>query len=176
VQIRVKILKEYTVLRRGDGMKRSKIILQSIILLSFLMILPGCGWLRTVKGWFSKVTGGARATDIVTISAEQLKAKMTKSLGLYVINVLSADHYRDCHIKGSLHASLDELKEAAAIWEKDQKIVVYCASYKCGASRKAYQILKKMGFTRVEAYEGGMKEWRKKGYPTVGVCEADYLR
>ena len=113
--------------------------------------------------------------EVRIITAEQMQERMADPAVL-VINVLSEETYNDCHIRGSLNVPLKDLKQAAGKWRKEQAFVLYCASYQCEASREAFLILKELGFTHIEAYEGGMKEWRQKGLPHVGVCEADYLQ
>jgi len=92
-----------------------------------------------------------------------------------VINVLSKEAFDDCRIKGSINVPLDELGEYAQNRDKDQKIVVYCASYSCPMSRKAWHLLDGMHFKHIYAYEGGVAEWRQKGYSTEGSCQRDYL-
>ncbi len=92
-----------------------------------------------------------------------------------VINVLSKDSFEECCIKGSVSVPLDELGEYAKNIDQDQKIVVYCASYACPLSRKAWHLLHSMNFKNVYAYEGGIAEWRKKGFATEGDCQAPYL-
>lgn len=114
-------------------------------------------------------------SDVATITAEALKQRMAAELQLLVINVLSADAYDDCHINDSTNVPVDQLEEVSQDWEKDQALVVYCAHLECHASRKAYEKLVSLGFTNVQAYEGGTKEWKEKGYPTQGPCKADYL-
>jgi len=106
---------------------------------------------------------------IKTISAEQLLQKMKDDHSLLVINVLSQEYYMKCHIKDSINIPLDQLQGTAQeSWDANDEIVVYCANNECPASRNAYNILKKLGFTRIMAYEGGIAEWSKKEYPTVG--------
>ncbi len=92
-----------------------------------------------------------------------------------VVNVLSKDTFDDCRIKGSINVPFDDLGEYAQNIDQNQKIVVYCASYSCPVSRKAWHLLHDMHFKRVYAYEGGIAEWRQKGFPTEGECLMDYL-
>lgn len=94
---------------------------------------------------------------------------------LLVINVLPKDAYNDCHIEGSISVPFDYLAQFVSDFDKDQPIVVYCASYICSASRKAWKLLNQMGFTDVSAYEGGTAEWFQKGLPAQGACQADYI-
>jgi len=117
----------------------------------------------------------AKYKGIKTITAEELRHEMATSMGLHVINVLSRESYEDCRIKGSLHVDLKDIEKASEAWSKDSHIVVYCANYQCNASKEAYLILEKKGFTNVAAYEGGVQEWHEKKYPTRGPCKAAFL-
>ena len=117
----------------------------------------------------------SKKLHIAEVTAEDLKRHMEAGGDLMVINVLDKKYFDDCHIKGSMSVPLDDLKSQAASWDKNKKIVVYCASYQCSASREAFKLLDEMGFTNIAAYEGGMKEWHEKGYPTQGACQMDYL-
>ncbi len=83
--------------------------------------------------------------------------------------------YADCHIKGSINVPYDNLVEYTKDLPKDTEIVVYCASYVCPMSRRAYTLLKDQGFTNIRAYEGGAAEWHKLGYPTEGPAKMIYL-
>lgn len=94
----------------------------------------------------------------------------------YLVNVLGSDAYADCHIKGSINVPLDTLEEWAETVDTHIPIVIYCASYACHASYKAYKLLEGLGFHSVQAYEGGTAEWRQLGYPVVGKCVQDYLQ
>ncbi len=93
-----------------------------------------------------------------------------------VINVLSPETYEDCHIAGSINVPYDNLAEYANDLPKDAELVVYCASYMCPMSKRAWHLLKDKGFTNVRAYEGGTSEWYSLGYPTKGVAELKYLK
>lgn len=87
---------------------------------------------------------------------------------LIVINVLPSNSFDDLHIKGSINVPLSMLDDYAKTLDSDQEIVVYCASYACSASKKAWNIITARGFKNVFAYEGGVAEWHQKGYPTQG--------
>jgi len=111
-----------------------------------------------------------------TISAEDLKELIEFSANFTVVNVLEEEYYKDCHIKGSINAPLSQFQAIAQGWDKTRLIIVYCASSGCSASKKGYDALKKMGFQRVKAYEGGMREWKDKEFNTSGECAMDYLK
>ncbi len=92
-----------------------------------------------------------------------------------VINALKNDAFADCHIPKSINIPLDQLKQASEQFDKDAEIIVYCASNECPVSQRAWHLLTNMGFTNVRAYEGGIREWKQKGFPTAGPCKAQYL-
>ena len=92
-----------------------------------------------------------------------------------VLNVLSKESYEDCRINDSENAPLDNLASYVNAFDKEQLIVVYCASYSCPASRNAWKLLNELGFKNLYAYEGGIAEWRELGFPTEGACRAPYL-
>ena len=94
---------------------------------------------------------------------------------LMVVNVLEPEHYKDCHIKGSLNIPFDQLEIFAQQLDKDIELVFYCSNYMCAASTKAAKLFQNKGFKRVWAYEAGMNEWYRRGLPVEGACKASYL-
>lgn len=52
---------------------------------------------------------------------------------------------------------------AAAIADKDQAIVVYCASVTCKNSHEAAAALEKQGYRNVAVYAGGKQDWVEAG-------------
>jgi len=95
---------------------------------------------------------------------------------IIVINVLASHYSDDCHIKGTLAVPLDKLEAFVEPLPRDTQIVVYCAHYQCPKSEEAWRLLKRLGFTNCYAYEGGMREWCQKNYPTEGACQLSYLK
>ncbi len=110
------------------------------------------------------------------ISAQDLKAALEDDDEKpFVINVLPTSLYDDCHIVGSHSAPLKGLVDQAREWNRDRKIIVYCALTQCDAGEKAYILLKSMGFTNILDYKGGIKEWFQLDYPTEGPAESSFL-
>lgn len=126
-----------------------------------------------IKNIYNRQEHNVRA--IKEISAQNLLKRLDEPT-LLIVNVLGKKYYDDAHIKGSINAPLRKLDVIAQSWDREQEIVVYCACKECDASEKAFGILARMGFTRVLAYEGGIREWWKLGYPCEGPCAMDYLR
>lgn len=109
------------------------------------------------------------------INAQELKIKLDTHPDMILINVLNQETYVDCHITGSINIPLSQLLETVASWDKDKEIIVYCAQSGCDSSDQAYNLLQEMGFIHIFLYQGGMKDWFKKGYDCTGTCTMKYL-
>lgn len=94
---------------------------------------------------------------------------------LLVLNILEPELYQDCHIAGSINVPLDELETYVRDLDLNRELVVYCSNYLCTASAYAAELLQKLGFKQVYAYEAGMAEWHQRGLPTTGPATQRYL-
>lgn len=99
---------------------------------------------------------------------------------LAVVNVLDKKYYEDAHIDTKYSVNIDMndlLSYGDKHWDKQKTaIVVYCANYKCTASRESAKLLVDNGYKNVYAYEGGSAEWKQLGYPLAGSAKAGYLK
>jgi rhodanese-related sulfurtransferase len=107
-----------------------------------------------------------------TITAEELKTKLTNNHPVTIIDVRSSEGYAasTSTIKGALHFKLRKLKSRLSFvplkdLPKDREIVTYCACPKDESSIAAAQILQAAGFKRVRVLQGGWTEWVKAGGP-----------
>jgi rhodanese-related sulfurtransferase len=109
-------------------------------------------------------------TAIATISTADLLQRFTDDVGLHLWNVLTDEYFKGELIPGSRRVPGDRLGEAVrrSTLAKDAAIVVYCAGPHCPASRQAAEKLAALGYTRVEAYEGGVEAWKQAGHGLVG--------
>ena len=112
----------------------------------------------------------APAVDM--ISAEELKAKVTSSQPVTIIDVRSSEGFAasSTTVKGSIHFKVRKLKSRLAYpplkdLPRDREIVTYCACPKDQASIAAAQILQGGGFTRVRVLQGGWQEWLRVNGP-----------
>ncbi len=90
---------------------------------------------------------------------------------LEVIHILDEEHYRDCHIKGSVNVPLSRVEAFARALPKEVEVVVYGTHYSCTLSREAWFLFRQLGFENVKLYEGGIQDWFDKGYPVEGPCK-----
>lgn len=105
-----------------------------------------------------------------TIKAEKLKNKLDSETNFVLVNVLGRESYEAMHIPGSINIPVNELEERASdqLPDKDQEIIVYCASTSCHASDNAAKKLENMGYNNVVDFEAGIAGWQKKEYELEG--------
>ncbi len=100
-----------------------------------------------------------------TISAEELKDKMERGDEFTLVNVLSEKQFRKEHIPNSINIPLGEIGRRQDELDPKEEIIVYCKNFECEASPKAAKKLEKLGFEEIVDYEGGIEDWKRKGYP-----------
>ena len=118
----------------------------------------------------TEARAAVEAAGIKYMSAADLKAGLASGKPPVVVNVLDSESYVEKHIAGSVNIPMDKVGEIAPVVlpDKSARIVTYCGSYKCGASTAAAVELKKLGYTNVYDYKGGMKEWEEMKLPLEG--------
>jgi rhodanese-related sulfurtransferase len=94
------------------------------------------------------------------------RKEMEEENDAVVVNVLPSGSYEEKHIPGSI--SIPDGEHFAAriektVPDKEEKVIVYCASFDCEASLKAAKKLDELGYTNVMDYEGGVKDWEEAG-------------
>jgi rhodanese-related sulfurtransferase len=101
-----------------------------------------------------------------TISVKELNEKLNSDEKFKLIDVLSKDSFDAQHIPKSINIPGSELEERAPkdLPNKDEEIIVYCASKTCQASPNAARKLEEMGYTNVIDFEDGLAGWQDVGY------------
>jgi rhodanese-related sulfurtransferase len=101
------------------------------------------------------------------ITAEELKAKLSKKDPVTIIDVRSANGLDGGNkIKGAFYVKLRRLKYRLDFpplkdVPRDSDVVTYCACPNDEASVRAAQILRESGFKRVQVLKGGWVVWKK---------------
>lgn len=149
-------------------MKKDKVVRQ----VARVLKVPVTVGLNVLAVWMHVAE---KKNNVEKISATELQQLMQRDGDVLVVNVLSPEYFADCHIKGSINVPLLDLQRAVLDWDRNKKVVIYCAHKDCRSSSLACAQLKKMGFVYVYWYEGGVKEWRNLGYPYEGLCKMEYL-
>lgn len=122
---------------------------------------------------FTAIASYAQSTPAIeTITAEELKTKLTGNQPVMIIDVRSSEGFAAATntVKGSIHFKLRKLKSRlhhAPLKDlpKDREIVTYCACPNDESSIAAAQILLASGFKRVRVLQGGWQQWLKARGP-----------
>ncbi len=103
---------------------------------------------------------------IISITAEQLLDKINKKENFTLVDVLLPSSYKKWHIPSAINIQIDEIDEKAPkLLNKNDEIVVYCASFDCQSSTRAAKRLAELGYKNILNYEGGKREWDEKNFP-----------
>lgn len=99
---------------------------------------------------------------------EFMKIYSDKKLKHTLVDVRPESSYNRGHIKGAqslfvAHATYEEIQEVLP--NKDEVVIVYCASVKCKMSHYAATKLMSIGYKKVYDYNGGVYEWLLQGNP-----------
>jgi len=111
-----------------------------------------------------------------TLKAKELKEKLDKDRidnsekkdGVALVNVLSQEEFMKKHIPNSINIPKGQEAQFEQRFDKDKKIVVYCASTDCNASDAVLERLEGMGFSNVKDFVAGTEGWKQAGYTLEG--------
>ena len=134
-----------------------------LLLLSLSSVSGGANYNPTSAGT-SLSQDVASQTSFIT--AEELKAKLSKNEAVTIIDVRSANGIDDNKIKGAVYVKLRRLKYRLAFpplkdVPRNRDVITYCACPNDEASIRAAQVLRESGFTRVHVLKGGWVVWKK---------------
>lgn len=113
------------------------------------------------------------AAEVPFIAMEEVNNRVAAGANdMIVLDVREKEQFDAGHIPGAKHLSRGqlELRVNEAFPDPTVRIVTYCEVGKI--STLAAATLRRMGFTRVLALDGGMKAWREQGFPVEGGPQA----
>jgi rhodanese-related sulfurtransferase len=112
------------------------------------------------------------SSKIEFITAEELKAQITKNQPLTIIDLRSAEGLGsdERKIKGAIHVKLRRLRSRLGFSPlkdapRDRQVVTYCACPSDETGIRAAQVLLEAGFKRVRVLKGGWVAWQKVNGP-----------
>lgn len=110
-------------------------------------------------------TGCAQSTG--TIEAAQFDKLIKEKKGLQLIDVRTAQEFKEGHIKGAINIDYykSDFKQLLAKLDKSKPIAVYCTVG--GRSGAGAKIVQQLGFKEVYDLEGGIVLWQRNGYKLV---------
>ena len=134
------------------------LLVRQVLILAALGLVPGIGqaiYFRDKVSWRSPVP----ASEMVTVT----QARAWGENAIWVDARPDNEFARD-HVPGALPLNEDRwselLPQFLAAWSQEKKVVVYCSSQSCNASREvARRLRNEAQLKNVFVLEGGWEEW-----------------
>src|SRR5262249_51599151 len=96
---------------------------------------------------------------------DQVKARLDRREKLFLVDVREDHEWDKDHLPGAVHLGrgIIERDIEQVLPDSKAEIVLYCG----GGFRSALAAdnLQKMGYSNVFSMDGGIRDWREKGYP-----------
>jgi rhodanese-related sulfurtransferase len=112
---------------------------------------------------FLKIVDDAK-TRVRETNVEEVKKKIDKGDKFVLVDVREESEYAKDHLPGAIHLGkgIIERDIEARVPDLNAEIVLYCG----GGFRSALATdnLQKMGYKNVISMDGGIRDWREKGY------------
>jgi rhodanese-related sulfurtransferase len=98
-------------------------------------------------------------------TVDQIRERLDKGDKFVLVDVREDNEYAKDHLPGAIHLGKGVIERDIEnhVPNTDAEMVLYCG----GGFRSAIAAdnLQKMGYTKVISMDGGIREWREKGYP-----------
>ena len=115
---------------------------------------------------FLKIVDDAK-TRIRETNVPEVKKRMDRGDKFLLVDVREESEYAKDHLPGAVHMGKGVIERdiEMRIPDLNTEVILYCG----GGFRSALAAdnLQKMGYTNVISMDGGIREWREKGYPLV---------
>ncbi len=99
------------------------------------------------------------------LNVEQVKAKLDQKEPFVLVDVREESEWAKDHLPGAVHLGkgIIERDVEQRVPDTATEIVLYCG----GGFRSALAAdnLQKMGYTNVISMDGGIRDWRERGFP-----------
>jgi rhodanese-related sulfurtransferase len=116
---------------------------------------------------FEKLCQDAKSR-VRELTVDDVKAKLDRREAFHLVDVREESEWAKDHLPGAvaLGKGIIERDIEQTIPDLAAEIVLYCG----GGYRSALAAdnLQKMGYTNVLSMDGGIRDWRAKGFPLVG--------
>ena len=98
-------------------------------------------------------------------NVDVVKSRLDKGEVLTIVDVREESEFAHDHVPGAIHLGKGVLERDAEqkLPDLGTEIILYCG----GGFRSALAAdnLQKMGYTNVVSMDGGIRDWRNRGYP-----------
>ncbi len=104
-------------------------------------------------------------TRVRETTADEVKERLDRGDKFLLLDVREESEYAQDHLPGAVHMGKGVIERDVEqkVPDTSTPMILYCG----GGFRSALAAdnLQKMGYTDVISMDGGIREWRKKGYP-----------
>jgi rhodanese-related sulfurtransferase len=113
---------------------------------------------------FLKIVSDAK-TRVRETNVDEVKARMDRGDKFLLVDVREESEFAKDHLPNAIHLGKGVIERdiEVRVPEPNTEMVLYCG----GGFRSALAAdnLQTMGYTNVISMDGGIREWREKGYP-----------
>jgi rhodanese-related sulfurtransferase len=113
---------------------------------------------------FLRIVDDAK-TRVRETNVDEVKSKLDRGENFVLVDVREESEFAKDHLPGAIHLGKGVIERdiEARVPKLDTPLVLYCG----GGFRSALAAdnLQKMGYTNVISMDGGIRDWREKGYP-----------
>lgn len=113
---------------------------------------------------FLKIVDDAK-TRVHEINVDEVKSRLDRGDKFFLVDVREESEYAKDHLPKAIHLGkgIIERDIEARVPDLNTPLVLYCG----GGFRSALAAdnLQKMGYTNVISMDGGIRDWREKGFP-----------
>ena len=113
---------------------------------------------------FLKIVDDAK-TRVRETNVAEVKARMDRGDKFVLVDVREESEFAKDHLPGAIHMGKGVIERDVEqqVPDVNTPLVLYCG----GGFRSALAAdnLQKMGYTNVISMDGGIRDWREKGYP-----------
>ena len=99
------------------------------------------------------------------VTVDDIKARLDRGENFYLVDVREESEYAKDHLPKAIHLGKGVIERdiEARVPDFNAPVVLYCG----GGFRSALAAdnLQKMGYSNVVSMDGGVRDWRAKGYP-----------
>src|SRR5262249_7119830 len=112
---------------------------------------------------FLKIVADAKSR-VRELTVDQVKAKLDRGERFVLVDVREESEWAKDHLPGAVHLGKGVIERDVEqrVPDTGAEVVLYCG----GGFRSALAAdnLQKMGYTNVWSMDGGIRDWRQKGY------------
>jgi len=98
-----------------------------------------------------------------SITPAQLHDMQQHGIAPLIVDVRSAKEFAEGHIPGAVNVALDEVAERVPNIDAPRGVVLYCMIGP--RARRAEEVLREAGETRLFHLDGGLTAWQSAGFP-----------